>query len=79
VPARWVAEMMRPRSDVPQESKRYGLGFWLGQHCDTVMLEGYDAGVSFRTMHDPGSAVTYTVISNSSDGAWLIARRLVSR
>ncbi len=76
VPARWVAEMVRPRSDVPGESKRYGLGFWLGQHSDTVILEGFDAGVSFRSVHDPRSAVTCTVISNSSDGAWPIARCL---
>jgi CubicO group peptidase (beta-lactamase class C family) len=76
VPARWVAEMVRPRSDVPAESKRYGLGFWLGQRSDTVILEGYDAGVSFRSVHDPRSAVSCTVISNSSDGAWPIARRL---
>jgi CubicO group peptidase (beta-lactamase class C family) len=76
VPARWVAEMVRPRSDVPAESKRYGLGFWLGQHSDIVILEGFDAGVSFRSVHDPRSAVTCTVISNSSDGAWPIARRL---
>jgi hypothetical protein len=76
VPARWVAEMVRPRSDVPGESKRYGLGFWLGQHSDTVILEGFDAGVSFRSVHDPRSAVTCTVISNSSGGAWPIARRL---
>jgi hypothetical protein len=34
------------------------------------MLEGYDAGVSFRSAHDPGSTLTYTVISNWSDGAW---------
>jgi CubicO group peptidase (beta-lactamase class C family) len=77
VPVRWVAEMVRPRSDVPAESKRYGLGFWLGQHSDTVILEGFDAGVSFRSVHDPRSAITCTVISNSSDGAWPIARRLV--
>jgi CubicO group peptidase (beta-lactamase class C family) len=76
VPARWVAEMVRPRSDVPAESKRYGLGFWLGQHSDNVILEGFDAGVSFRSVHDPRSALTCTVISNSSDGAWPIARRL---
>ncbi len=76
VPAWWVAEMVRPRSDVPAKSKRYGLGFWLGQHSDTVILEGFDAGVSFRSVHDPRSAVTCTVISNSSDGAWPIARRL---
>ena len=64
------------RSDVPAESKRYGLGFWLGQHSDSVILEGFDAGVSFRSVHDPRSGLTCTVISNSSDGAWPIARRL---
>ncbi|MGN6176510.1 MAG: serine hydrolase domain-containing protein [Streptosporangiaceae bacterium] len=76
VPAGWAAEMMRPRSDVPAESMRYGLGFWLGRRDSTVILEGLDAGVSFRSVHDPRSAVTHTVISNSSDGAWPITRRL---
>ena len=54
-PTDWVAEMVRPRSDVPSESMRYGLGFWLHRSSDTVMLEGYDAGVSFRSVHDPRS------------------------
>lgn len=76
VPSRWVTEMVRPRSDVPAESKRYGLGFWLGRHDDTVILEGCDAGVSFRSVHDPATSITCTVISNSSDGAWPIAERL---
>ena len=76
VPAGWVAEMVRPRSDVPAESMRYGLGFWLGARDSTVILEGLDAGVSFRSVHDPGSALTHTVISNSSDGAWPMAQRL---
>lgn len=76
VPAGWVAEMVRPRSDVPEESRRYGLGFWLHRSSDTVLLEGYDAGVSFRGAHDPAAGLTYTVISNSSDGAWPIVRRL---
>ncbi|MGH3289151.1 MAG: serine hydrolase domain-containing protein [Streptosporangiaceae bacterium] len=76
VPAAWVAEMVRARSDVPSASMRYGLGFWLGRHSDTVILEGFDAGVSFRSVHDPRSNVTHTVISNSSDGAWPITRRL---
>jgi CubicO group peptidase (beta-lactamase class C family) len=71
-----VAAMVRPRSDVPSESKRYGLGFWLYPTGETVMLEGYDAGVSFRTVHDPRRHVTYTVISNTTDGAWPVARRL---
>ena len=51
-----VAAMHRPRSDVPAESKRYGLGFWVHATADIVMLEGYDAGVSFRSVHDPGRA-----------------------
>ncbi len=68
----WVAEMVRPRSDWPEESKRYGLGFHLHASSDVVMLEGYDAGVSFRSTYDPVSTTTYTVISNWTDGAWPI-------
>jgi CubicO group peptidase (beta-lactamase class C family) len=68
----WVAEMVRPRSDAPKHSKRYGLGFWLHASSDAVLLEGYDAGVSFRSVHDPRARITLTVISNSSDGAWPI-------
>jgi CubicO group peptidase (beta-lactamase class C family) len=71
-----VAEMVRPRSDVTPQSMRYGLGFWLHRSSDTVMLEGFDAGVSFRSVHDPRSNLTHTVISNSSDGAWPITGRL---
>ena len=75
----WVAEMVRPRTDVPSKSKRYGLGFWLDATGDAVSLEGCDAGVSFRTVHDPGSRFTSTVISNTSDGAWPITRFLEDR
>jgi len=71
----WVDEMVRPRS-VSSSGERYGLGFWLHETRDIVMLEGYDAGVSFRTAQDPGSGVTYTVVSNTSEGAWPIARLL---
>jgi len=76
VAAALVEEMVRPRSDVPEESKRYGLGFWLDGSTDVVMLEGYDAGVSFRTAHDPGAGLTYTVLSNTTRGAWPLARIL---
>jgi CubicO group peptidase (beta-lactamase class C family) len=74
VSADWVAELVRPRSDVPRMSSRYGLGFWLHETSDSVMLEGYDAGVSFRSVHDPSRGITRTVISNTSEGAWPIAR-----
>ena len=72
----WVAEIVRPRSDVPSESRRYGLGFWLHESSDVVMLTGYDAGVSFSSMHDPGPGTTRTVIANWTDGAWPIAELL---
>jgi CubicO group peptidase (beta-lactamase class C family) len=71
-----VAEMVRPRSDWPEESRRYGLGFHLHATGDAVWLEGYDAGVSFASLHKPSSSITYTVISNWSDGAWPIIRVL---
>jgi CubicO group peptidase (beta-lactamase class C family) len=69
-----VRKMTRPRS-LAGTSRRYGLGFWLHASREIVMLEGSDAGVSFRSAHDPGG-ITYTVISNTTDGAWAIARLL---
>jgi CubicO group peptidase (beta-lactamase class C family) len=74
-----VAQMMRPRSDWPEESRRYGLGFHLHATGDGVWLEGYDAGVSFASQHWPTSLITYTVMSNWSDGAWPIIRLLSDR
>jgi len=71
-----VREMVRPRSQVPSESMCYGLGFWLHQSRNVVMLEGSDAGVSFRTVHDPAGGFTHTVLSNTTSGAWPVARRL---
>ncbi len=71
-----LADAWRPRSDVPAEGSRYGLGFWLHATGPGVMLEGYDAGVSFRTVHDPDSDTTHTVIANWSNGAWPVTRAL---
>ena len=68
--------MVTPRSDWPEESRRYGLGFHLHETGDAVWLEGYDAGVSFTSLHEPGQDVTYTVISNWTDGAWPIIELL---
>jgi CubicO group peptidase (beta-lactamase class C family) len=76
VPAGWVAEMVRPRSDVPEEPMRYGLGFWLHPSGPAVILIGADAGVSFRSVHDPETGSTHTVISNSSRGAWPVTALL---
>jgi CubicO group peptidase (beta-lactamase class C family) len=71
-----VAEMVRPHSDVPSESRRYGLGFWLHESGDQLMLVGYDAGASFRSVHDPASEITHTVVANTSEGAWPVTEHL---
>jgi hypothetical protein len=67
--------MWEPRSDVPSEGRRYGLGFWLDPAGPAVLLEGSDAGVSFRSMLVPDQC-TFTVISNISNGAWTVAGEL---
>ncbi len=68
----WVAEMLRPRSEVPDDSRRYGLGFWLHESTDTVMLTGSDTGASFLSVHEPHEDITHTVISNITNGAWAV-------
>jgi len=72
----WVAAMTQPQSDVPRGALRYGYGFWLHASRAIVMLEGCDAGVSFRSGHDPARGVTYVVVANTTDGAWPIAKVL---
>ena len=69
-----VAEMMRPRSDVPELSRRYGLGFWLA--TDTASLLGGDAGVGFISVCNRRASYTYTVISNQTRGMWPVSQRL---
>jgi CubicO group peptidase (beta-lactamase class C family) len=73
-----VARMVRPlsRDPDPQAPYGYGLGFWLEPAGDGVLLEGYDAGVSFRSLHRPSARLTWTVVSNWTDGAWPVARAL---
>ena len=73
VPESWVDEMVRPRSESPP--LQYGLGFWLEQ-SGRVRLHGMDAGVSFSSTHDRATASTSTVVSNTGDGAWPLARLL---
>lgn len=75
----WVGEMVRPRSDVPEESMRYGLGFWLHASTDAVLLVGGDAGVSCYSVHQPQTSLTYTVLANTTRGAWPVARLLNER
>jgi hypothetical protein len=65
---------LSPRSDIPQDSMRYGLGFWLYEPTDAVSLHGFDAGVGF--VRDRDRRFTYTVLSNKTRGAWPVSQRL---
>ncbi len=70
-----VDEMVRARSDAPEESMRYGLGFWIDE-SDSVSIHGFDAGVGFVSVRDRAGAFTHTVLCNQGRGAWPASQRL---
>ncbi len=74
VPLDRVAQIIEPRSE--HEGVQYGFGFWLRRATGVVQMEGYDAGVSFRSLHHPERNETLTVVSNSSEGTWPVVRAL---
>ena len=76
VPPARVAQLVEPRSDWPEEQRRYGLGFHLDETGEGVFLEGYDAGISCFSRHLPSTGTTHTVISNWTDGAWPLVKVL---
>lgn len=69
-----VEEMTTVRRIVGDDA--YGLGFWLSPDGQIVALEGQDAGVSFRSAVNRTTHSRYTVMSNSSTGAWPLAKAL---
>ena len=79
VPGDVVTSMTRARTTDTGSPLHYGLGFWLHPTSDVVLLDGSDAGVSFRSVHDPARDLTHTVIANTSEGAWPISRFLADR
>jgi hypothetical protein len=80
IPPELVEEMTRPRSSRGPGKRVYGLGMWLHPDHDHVLeLEGYDAGASFHSLHDRTRRITWTVISNTSDGAWPLVALLGER
>lgn len=69
VPSDVVTEMTRPRSVVPEEDMRYGIGFWLHPADPAIVMGGFDAGVAFRSTHDSATCTTVTVLSNCTTGS----------
>jgi CubicO group peptidase (beta-lactamase class C family) len=52
----------------------YGYGFWIDRKRDYIQLVGHDAGVSFYSSTSRTSEDGFTIISNTSSGAWTLAR-----
>lgn len=61
---------MTAEVSVHDETRSYGKGFWLGPGADHVWIEGMDAGVSFQSGVFRDADVRYSVLSNTSSGAW---------
>lgn len=61
---------MTAEASVYNDARSYGRGFWLGPGADHVWFEGMDAGVSFQSGVFRDADVRYSVLSNTSSGAW---------
>ena len=68
-------EMTTPHGHTPGGTP-YGMGLWPSPYNDSIEFEGYDSGISFRSVHQPSRDVTWTVLSNWTDGAWSITDQL---
>ncbi len=76
VPPEWAARVTSPSGDFAEGEDRYGLGVWLWPTGEEAQMVGHDAGISAASTDDPATGVRWTVISNWSDGAWLIVKAL---
>lgn len=71
-----ASAMMAPHDGRDDPDVAYGFGFWLRPSSNAVISEGYDAGVSFRSVMYTDRPIVHTVISNWSDGAWPMTRHI---
>jgi CubicO group peptidase (beta-lactamase class C family) len=67
---------MTTEVSVYDDKRSYGRGFWLAPGADHVWFEGMDAGVSFQSGWFRGDDVRYTVLSNTSSGAWPLVKMI---
>jgi hypothetical protein len=72
-----VAELTRSRGKA-DSAAGYGLGVWLPTE-DELMIEGCDAGVSFRSVCQRDGSLVHTVIGNDADCAWPVSRAVADQ
>lgn len=73
-PTTWAA-MTRPTTVGADDDLSYGLGLWL-YPSGAVSVHGFDAGVGFVSVRDPGGRFTYTVLGNTTRGTWPVSQAL---
>ncbi|MEO5749025.1 MAG: hypothetical protein ABIQ61_13780 [Ornithinibacter sp.] len=61
---------------MPEENMRYGRAFWIHRTHPARILDGIDAGASFRPTHLIDTRTTVSVLGNSSHGAWPVIATL---
>jgi CubicO group peptidase (beta-lactamase class C family) len=74
-----VGQMLTPRRGTGPDVLEYGLGVWLYRDGEVLEIHGYDAGVSFYSVHHPATATTCTAISNTSEGTSALEELLEHR
>jgi len=79
VPPTVVEHMLVPRRHPEPDRLDYGLGVWIYPEGDVLEIHGYDAGVSFYSLHHRASATTCTAISNTGDGTSAVEELLERR
>lgn len=73
-----VRLMTSARQATKNSISHYGLGFWIEAAAQAVILEGMDAGVSFRSAFHQPSGRSFTVLSNTSSGVWPLVTELTA-
>lgn len=71
-----VADLLTPRVQNEDDRQSYGYGFWLDGDAGPIALIGGDAGVSVKSTVNRSNDTGYTVISNTTPGAWPIIKLL---
>jgi CubicO group peptidase (beta-lactamase class C family) len=77
LPAETVADVLRARTSDASNGMGYGLGFWLHRDRDAVEVHGFDPGVGFVAVSDRRRAWSFTVVVNTTRGAWPMRERLL--
>lgn len=68
-----VAELLKPHARTTDNPIYFGYGFWLDQRNGQIALVGSNAGASMKSCIRRSEGARYTVISNSTSGAWPMA------